>query len=77
MGVFEMKINVFKQKISCHSNFFYKVNARIYSKRPSYHRQACSQKFAMGGCFEGLRMDPPALENFALFCKNNLILGLF
>ena len=25
----------------------------------------------------GLGAEPPALENFALFCKNNFILGLF
>ena len=25
---------------------------------------------------EGLGEEPPALENFAFFCKNNLILGL-
>ena len=29
-----------------------------------------SQKFAMGA-------EPQALKNFAFFCKNNLILGLF
>ena len=40
--------------------------------------QAHSQKFAMGwGCFGGLGAEPPALENFAFFCKNNLILGMF
>ena len=53
--------------------------------------QARSQKFAMGGgcvlgsgCgapsrrrYGGLGVEPPALENFAFFCKNNLILGLF
>ena len=50
-----------------------------------------SQKFAMGGgLFEGsggkapaaggtggVGAEPPALENFAFFCKNNFILGLF
>ena len=39
--------------------------------------QARSQKFAMGGCFGGLEAEPPALENFAFFCKMNLILELF
>ena len=40
--------------------------------------QARSQKFAMGGgYFEGLGAEPSELENFAFFCKNNLILGLF
>ena len=39
--------------------------------------QARRQKFAMGGCFRGLGAKPPALENFAFFCKNNFILGLF
>ena len=39
--------------------------------------QARSQKFAMGGCFGGLRAEPPALKNFAFFCKNNFILGYF
>ena len=43
----------------------------------TYCFQARSQKFAMGGCFGGLEAKPPALENFAFFCKNNLILGLF
>ena len=31
----------------------------------------------MGGCLGGLGAKPPALENFAFFCKNNFILGLF
>ena len=39
--------------------------------------QARSQEFAMGGCFWGLGAEPPALENFAFFCKNKFILGLF
>ena len=40
--------------------------------------QARSQKFVMGrGCLGGLGAEPPALENFAFFCKNNFILGLF
>ena len=39
--------------------------------------QARREKFAMGGCFGGLGAEPPALENFACFCKNNLILVLF
>ena len=30
-----------------------------------------------GGCLGGLGAVPPALENFAFFCKNNFILGLF
>ena len=30
-----------------------------------------------GGCFGGVGAEPPALENFAFFCKNNLILELF
>ena len=30
-----------------------------------------------GGCFGGLGAEPPALENFAFFCKNTLILELF
>ena len=28
------------------------------------------------GCFKGLGMEPPALKNFAFFCKNNLMLEL-
>ena len=45
--------------------------------------QARSQKSAMGGLFGGsggLGAKPKkckALENFAFFCKNNVILGLF
>ena len=39
--------------------------------------QARSQKFAMGGLFWGSGGGAPAFENFAFFCKNNLILGLF
>ena len=35
--------------------------------------QARSQQFAMAG----LGAEPTALENFAFFCKNNLILELF
>ena len=30
-----------------------------------------------GECFGGLKEEPPALENFAFFCKNSLILELF
>ena len=30
-----------------------------------------------GGAVGGLGAEPPALENFAFFCKNNFILGLF
>ena len=55
------------------------------------HNQARSQKFAMGVWGRspqlpeagGLGAKPPAaggteaLENFAFFCKNNFILGLF
>ena len=36
-----------------------------------------SQESAMGGCLGGLGTEPPALENFAFFCKNNFFLGLF
>ena len=55
----------------------------------SFDVQARSQEFAMGGCLGGLERspqppearglgaEPPALENFAFFCKNNIILGLF
>ena len=41
--------------------------------------QARSQKFEMGGggYFWGLGAEPPALENLAFFCKNNVILELF
>ena len=28
------------------------------------------------GCFRGLGVEPPALKNFAFFCKNNLVLEL-
>ena len=42
------------------------------------HPQARSQKFVMGGgCLGVLGAEPPALEKFAFFCKNNFILGLF
>ena len=30
-----------------------------------------------GGCLGGLGAEPPVLENFAFFCKNNFILELF
>ena len=40
--------------------------------------QARSQKFAMGGgLMWGSGGGAPALEIFAFFCKNSLILGLF
>ena len=29
-----------------------------------------------GGCLGGLGAEPPALKNFAFFCKNNLILDI-
>ena len=38
--------------------------------------QARSQKFAMEQLFLGSGVEPPALKNFAFFCKNNLILEL-
>ena len=54
------------------------------------HTQTCSQKFAMGGLSWGSESGAPrrrnhgvwgrrpsALEKFAFFCKNNLILELF
>ena len=49
-----------------------------FSSGPLAGTQARSQKFTMGGgCFGGLGAEPPALENFAFFCKMNLILQLF
>ena len=42
-----------------------------------YLSQGRSQKFAMGICLGGLGSEPPALENFAFFCKSNFILRLF
>ena len=38
---------------------------RVWGQTPSRRRQG------------GLGAKPPALENFAFFCKNNFILGLF
>ena len=34
-------------------------------------------KSPVAGGTGGLGAEPPALENFAFFCKNNFILGLF
>ena len=49
-----------------------------FSSGPLAGTQARRQNFAMGGmCVWGLGAGPPALENFAFFCKNNLILELF
>ena len=55
-----------------------------YSVLPYLHpifdvlcNQMRSQKLEMGGCFWGLGAEPPALENFAFLCKNNVILWLF
>ena len=48
-----------------------------FSSGPLAGTQARSQKFAMGGLFWGSEGEPPALENFAFFCKMNLILELF
>ena len=45
-----------------------------FSSGPLAGTQARSQKFAMWG---GVGAESPALENFAFFCKTNLILGLF
>ena len=44
-----------------------------FSSGPLAGSQARSQKFAM----RGAGGEPPALENFAFFCKMNLILELF
>ena len=48
-----------------------------FSSGPLAGTQARSQKFAMGVCFGGLGAEPPALKNFAFFCKMNLVLELF
>ena len=43
-----------------------------------YYVQARRQKFAMeGAVLGGLGAEPPAIENFAFFGRNNFILGLF
>ena len=48
-----------------------------FSSGPLAGTPGRSQKFAMGGLFWGSECEPPALENFAFFCKMNLILELF
>ena len=64
--------NIFLPNIGEDQNKFYD-----FSSGPLAGTQARSQKFALGGCFGGLGAKPPALENFACFCKMNLILELF
>ena len=61
------------------SNLGIKWKNIIFVPRANALSQARSQEFAMGGggCFGSLGAETPALENFAFFCKNNLILGLF
>ena len=50
----------------------------ILARGPKLVTQARSQKFAMvGGCFGGMGAEPLVLQNFAFFCKMNLILELF
>ena len=48
------------------------------SFHPDHSTQARSQKFAIGGAvWGGWGRSPLALENFAFFCKINLILEIF
>ena len=42
-------------------------------RKPSKVQELSPQQPEAGG----LGAEPPTLENFAFFCKNNLILGLF
>ena len=54
-----------------------KSTGRIISKN-----RRVAKNLQWGSCFGGLGAMPPAaggpaLENFAFFCKNNFILGLF
>ena len=65
------------------TQYFFKKRLKTYYFNLTFEvittvlMQARSQKFKMGGCFGGLGADLPALENFAFFCKNSLILGIF
>ena len=48
----------------------YKLRAEKPPMFPNGNNQAPSQKFVMGGsCFGGLGVEPPALENFAIFLQ--------
>ena len=63
---FHDKTKIFKENLRVD---YYLV---LFVLLPLIWAQARSQKFAIrGGCFGGLRAEPPALENFAFFCKNN------
>ena len=64
--------NIFLPNIDEDQKKFYN-----FSSGPLAGTQARSQKFAMGELFWGSGGEPPALENFAFFCKMNLILDLF
>ena len=54
------------------SMFFFAI---LLTNRSTNRRVARNSQW--GGCFGGLGAEPPALENLAFFCKNNLILELF
>ena len=53
---------------------------KILSRKPQKFRCVVTRRAARNsqwsGCFMGLGAEPPALKNFAFFCKNNLILEL-
>ena len=48
---------------------------RVHAKSQWTRRVARNSQW--GAVFGGLRAGPPVLKNFAFFCKNNFILGLF
>ena len=57
--------------------FFLKRVKQIFEDRIITTRRVARNSQWGRGCFGGMRAEPPALENFAFLCKNNLILGLF
>ena len=51
-----------------------------FKHKTSKIRMCCTRRVVRNlqwrGCFRGLGVEPPALKNFAFFCKNNLMLEL-
>ena len=58
-------------------NYNIKINTSQSNLYKSLYLQMQARSQKMGRGSWGLEAEPPALEDFAFFGKNNLILGLF
>ena len=60
--------------------FWWEGMIKIFNTKPQKFESVVTKRVARNSqwssCFKGLGAEPPALKNFAFFCKNNLILEL-